>query len=238
MSRKVGQVSDMTRRSFLKGAAGAASLSAAGPTESGIAGNSSRTVRTPGPRHDAPVQNRQGLRVEGDRILAQTRTLSAEIHKGFITSLTSKITGDEFIRAFDITESSALALLYRGEELVGIDESRFGSTRCRQISEHRAEVILQSWDGDGILSISLDEESGDLIIEPSAYSSRPGVRACRWNLKGLRNDLQLVAPFFQGIKLRLDDPSFATAVALARFLGSRAGNTPGRNGGTVDSHPG
>jgi len=40
---------------------------------------------------------------------------------------------------------------------------------------------------------------------PSAYSSRGGVRACRWNIAGIRADLQLVAPFFQGIKLKLDD---------------------------------
>jgi hypothetical protein len=30
--------------------------------------------------------------------------------------------------------------------------------------------------------------------------------ACRWNLKGLREDCDLVAPFYQGIKLKLDDP--------------------------------
>jgi hypothetical protein len=31
------------------------------------------------------------------------------------------------------------------------------------------------------------------------------VLACRWNLAGLRSDLKLVVPFFQGIKLPLDD---------------------------------
>jgi hypothetical protein len=31
------------------------------------------------------------------------------------------------------------------------------------------------------------------------------VRACRWNLAGLRPDLELVAPFFQGVKLKMDD---------------------------------
>jgi len=56
-----------------------------------------------------------------------------------------------------------------------------------------------------VISISADDESGDLIIEPSAYSSRPGVLACRWNMPGIRHDLDLVAPFFQGVKLKLDD---------------------------------
>jgi hypothetical protein len=57
-----------------------------------------------------------------------------------------------------------------------------------------------------VLTVSADPETGDLVVEQSAYSSRPGVRACRWNLAGLRPDLALVAPFFQGIRLSLEDP--------------------------------
>ncbi|HWS01127.1 MAG TPA: DUF6259 domain-containing protein, partial [Prolixibacteraceae bacterium] len=30
--------------------------------------------------------------------------------------------------------------------------------------------------------------------------------ACRWNLSGLKQSLELVAPFFQGVRLKLDDP--------------------------------
>ncbi len=57
-----------------------------------------------------------------------------------------------------------------------------------------------------MVAVSVDPESGDLLIEPSAYSSRPGVRSCRWQVLGLRTDLKLVAPFFQGVSLGLDDP--------------------------------
>jgi hypothetical protein len=57
-----------------------------------------------------------------------------------------------------------------------------------------------------VVTVRTDNATGDLIIEPSAYSSRPGVLACRWNIPGIKQDLQLVAPFFQGIKLKLDDP--------------------------------
>ena len=56
-----------------------------------------------------------------------------------------------------------------------------------------------------MITISGDPETGDLVVEPEAFSSRPGVRACRWTIGGLRPDLDLVAPFFQGVRLSLDD---------------------------------
>ena len=34
--------------------------------------------------------------------------------------------------------------------------------------------------------VVVDPETGDLLLEPSAYSSRPGVLACRWRMPGLR----------------------------------------------------
>ena len=44
------------------------------------------------------------------------------------------------------------------------------------LSPTRADVRLHGWDADGVIAVSEDVESGDLIVEPSAYSSRPGVR--------------------------------------------------------------
>ena len=56
------------------------------------------------------------------------------------------------------------------------------------------------------MTICDDPGNGDLIIEVGLYSSRPGVRAARWMLTGIDPELELVAPFFQGIKLPLEDP--------------------------------
>jgi hypothetical protein len=145
------------------------------------------------------------VRVDGDRLLIETRTLTAQINKGFLTSLTSKSTGEELVRAPDHPAGAPLELVYRSDEIVRLDESKFGAIKTHAISRHRAEIVFHSWDGDGVIAVSVDPLSGDILIEPSAFSSRPGVRACRWNLVGLRPDLELVAPFFQGIRLKLDD---------------------------------
>jgi hypothetical protein len=155
----------------------------------------------------AQPERRTRLSVASDGVIhAETPTLAAKIEKGFVTSLKSKATSEEYITGFDTARSDALNLVYARGETVEIGEQKFGTVTARQISDHRAEVIFQNWDGDGIITVSVDSASGDLVIEPSAFSSRPGVRACRWRLKGLRRDLKLVAPFFQGVSLQMDDP--------------------------------
>ena len=59
------------------------------------------------------------------------------------------------------------------------------------------------------MTISADQATNDLIVEVGMATSRPGVRSCRWLLGGIDPELELVAPFFQGIKLPLEDPLIA-----------------------------
>lgn len=186
----------MKRRNLLTSAAGAAVIAQAAAGQKPSAGRSS----------PAPARGKASLRVEENKIFVDTPTLTAVIDKGFITSLKSRKSGEEFIQKPDVNLFAALQLLYPANETVGIDEKKFGSIQARQLSPQRAEIVFHSWDGDGVLALSVDAETGDLLVEPSAYSSRPGVRACRWSLMGLNPDLHLVAPIFQGISMKLDDP--------------------------------
>jgi len=192
----------MYRRDFLKAAGGMVAL----------ANVSRANVSSPrvAAASLAASGNKQGsLRVQGNKIIIDTHTQSAVVEKGFLTSLKSKKTGEEFIKDVAVDNSAALQLIYRGGETVSIDQSKFGNIATRRLSSLRAEVVFHSWDGDGVILVCVEPESGDILVEPSAYSSRPGVLACRWNMAGIRPDLQLVAPFFQGIKLKLDDSLIA-----------------------------
>jgi hypothetical protein len=146
------------------------------------------------------------IQVRENRIYAETKTLSAVIVNGFLTSLKSKATGEEFLNGVDPTVGSATQLIYRNHERIDLGGTRMSQVAVRRVSDAHAEVWFHSWEGDGILSIREDAETGDLVLEPSALSARPGVLACRWNLKGIREGIELVAPFFQGAKLALDDP--------------------------------
>lgn len=151
------------------------------------------------------VQAQEGLRVEGDKVLVETQTLKAVLDKGSLTSLIRKADGKEFIDPEQV-DALALKLVYPGDEAISLGEAPNDLVTCLQINDHRADIRLESWYGDAVISVDYDPVSGDLLIEPSGYASRPGLRACRWMVSGLIQELELVAPFYQGIQLPLEDP--------------------------------
>ncbi|HXK08392.1 MAG TPA: DUF6259 domain-containing protein [Vicinamibacteria bacterium] len=182
------------RRGFL--AAAAATAATGGIASVAAVSSSEESVAT---TRAGPVT----VRVEGLRVLVETSTLVAVVDAGRLVSLRSRRTGEELLAGGG--GEPALALVYRGGELVPVEAGRFGQVSARSLSATRAELTVAGWDGDGVIAVSGDPETGDLVVEPGAFSSRPGVRACRWTIGGLRPDLELVAPLFQGIRLPLDD---------------------------------
>jgi hypothetical protein len=143
------------------------------------------------------------IRIENGKLLAETETLSASFERGFLTSLRSKATREEFIAS--PPQGSALQLLYGTGEVVDVIGNLAAQISLHRLSDSSAQFRFSGWEADGILTISEDQETGDLLIEPSAYSSRAGVLSCRWRLPGIRDALDLVAPFFQGVKLPTED---------------------------------
>ena len=147
----------------------------------------------------------QSLRVEGERVLVETSTLKAVLDGATLISLIRKSDGRQFIDAGQ-ADSLALKLVYPGNEAIPLGGAPNDLVTCLQINERLAHIRISSWYGDGVIAVSYDPESGDLIVEPSGYASRPGLRACRWTLSGLAEELELIAPFYQGIQLPLEDP--------------------------------
>jgi hypothetical protein len=194
----------MERRIFLKTAAGAAVLNPIISIPSATAGPGSSEQS-----FSIKPEMKSSIHVENDQIFIETGTLTATFRNGFLNSLKSKLSGEEYIGSFNESEFTALQLVYSNDNTLNFNDQSATKIRLNQVSDQRVEIIFHSWNGDGVIGVSTDNESGDLIIEPSAFSSRPGVLACRWNMPAIKNELQLVAPFFQGIRMRLDDPLIA-----------------------------
>lgn len=145
------------------------------------------------------------IKIDGNTMFVETKTLNAILEKGIIISLRCKQTGQEYIRKSETNKNRALQLIYNNDA-VNINDEMSGNITARKISRNKAEYIFHTWNGDGVLFISADDETGDIIVEPSAYSSRPGLLACRWNIVNIKDTLDLIAPFYQGVKLKLNDP--------------------------------
>jgi len=144
-----------------------------------------------------------GLRVEDERILAETQTLRAVLERGVLTSLVRVSDGRELVRAEP--RRAAVGVLYPKGEWVPLGNEPGDQVQVRRINATRAEFRVASWNGDAVVTVSVDPGNGDLVVEPSVHTSRPGLRACRWTLWGIETGLELVAPFFQGIQMPLED---------------------------------
>ncbi|MBN2287933.1 MAG: hypothetical protein JXQ83_01275, partial [Candidatus Glassbacteria bacterium] len=143
--------------------------------------------------------------VEGNLVLVETATLQAVLDRGLIISLVRKSDGREMVRS-SADEQQALQLVYLKGEAVPLGNEVEDRFQCIQINDNLAHVRVESWYGDGLIAVSTDSTTGDLVVEPGGYASRPALRACRWLLAGIMPGLELVAPFFQGIRLPLEDP--------------------------------
>ncbi|MHC4714530.1 MAG: DUF6259 domain-containing protein [Planctomycetota bacterium] len=147
------------------------------------------------------------ITVEGSRVTADTSTVGAVFDNGVLTSLKRKGDGRELVKCRG--ETPPLELVYARGETVPLGGADRDTVTCRPLNDHRAEYRFEAWHGDGVLTISEDRATGDILLEPGAYSSRRGVVGVRYTVGGIDTGLKLVAPFFQGVRLSLDDPIIA-----------------------------
>lgn len=170
------------------------------------------------------------IQVTGTTITADTKTLTATLEAGFLTTLRSKRTGEEHVKP-GAAPPSALQLFYPGHGKQDVLSGPAATLSGHQISPFSGQIRLCGWDADGVLTVSEDPATGDLLVEPSAYSSRAGVLSCRWLLPAVRDDLQLVAPFFQGVRLPLADPLLRRRWAWPMFWEAGLAILEGPSGG-------
>jgi len=77
-----------------------------------------------------------------------------------------------------------------------------------------AEMVVNDWECDVSARITIDEPTGDILIEPSAWTMQGGIAGLGLNVAGIRKDLQLVGPFQQGIRLPMDHPQMQGKYAV------------------------
>jgi hypothetical protein len=83
------------------------------------------------------------------------------------------------------------------------------SVYVQQLNCYSAFICVDGWYGEAVIKVEEDLASGGLMISPSVTTRREGLRACRYNLRGIREDLRIVAPIYQGIDMRQYDPLLA-----------------------------
>ncbi|MCC7203802.1 MAG: hypothetical protein IT441_01890 [Phycisphaeraceae bacterium] len=148
------------------------------------------------------------LHVQDDRLTVRTKTLEAQLVRGALVSLTNLATGRAYLAPPPSGDPSPtpLQLIFRGHDTVDLTDRYWGRAACKLLSPIRAQFLIEVWDGLAVVTCIEDLDTGDLILEPSGMSHRAGLRSVRWRVGGIAPDLDLVAPFFQGTRLKLSDP--------------------------------
>ena len=143
------------------------------------------------------------ITVNGTTLSVSTKTLDAVLEAGTLVSLKSK-TGREYLSGASAA-SPTLEIVFRGGDKRPVKTCPQGRISCVALSDSCAEIRFDALDGNGVLTITEDEENGDLCIEPEVSSARYGVLAARWTVSGFSPDMKLTAPFFQGIDMDPED---------------------------------
>ena len=146
------------------------------------------------------------IRVDGNTVTVETKTLRAAFADGRLASLKRASDGREFLDGEGAKGCAPLALYYPGTGAAALTGNPDDAVTSRSLGDNAAEIRFEAWHGDGLLEITTDDATGDVIVEPSGFASRPGLQSCRWAIGGIADGLELVAPFFQGVKLPLSDP--------------------------------
>ena len=142
----------------------------------------------------AQAEKGMGLKVEGDRLLVESRTFTAEFAGARLKSLKAKDGGLELLRHEEA--AFPLELVYANNDRLREDKGQ--RLLVKLLSERAARIVVQGNDSDRELFVRLDPATGDLCVSPSGRSARRGVLAVRWNLP-FAKEAALVLPCINGL---------------------------------------
>ncbi len=145
------------------------------------------------------------IRVRDGVVDVTTRTLKATWTDGTLTFLGPRSGGKALVQSAP-DSAPPMCLVYATGETVPLGREMGDRVYALARTDTEAEIRVEGWHGDGVIRITEDTATGDMVVEPSGYASRPGLRSCRLPITGVSDSLQLVAPLFQGVRLGLDDP--------------------------------
>jgi hypothetical protein len=143
--------------------------------------------------------------VLGNTVSILSDRFSARIENGRLTELTDR----SGRRLIETSRSVPVAPLEMLTDSGGVYEIGLGDSaeiETVPAGPFAAEIHIADWEADAVIRVELDPQDGDLLISPSVLTLRKGVAGVRWNLAGIAENLDLVAPFYQGIRMNHADP--------------------------------
>ena len=154
------------------------------------------------------------IRLTEKGLIAQSKTTVVEFEGLRLVSLKDAASGEEFLDRSLAVGVPGFQLHHQSGKVSPLGVHPLASqVHYTLLTERIAEIVLNDWECDMSVRLSVDDESGDILLEPSAWTMQGGVAGLGLSIPGVREDLQLVAPFQQGARAPLAHPQMAHKVA-------------------------
>lgn len=148
-------------------------------------------------------------------LVIESGTTVVEINEGRLVSIRNAKTGEEFLDRGLQEGVPLFELLHQNGKLTPLGLNALASEFHYTILTDRiAEMVVNDWECDVSVRIAIDETNGDILLEPSAWTMQAGVAGLSMNVPGIRQDLQVVGPFQQGVRLPMNHPQMQGKYAL------------------------
>ena len=147
------------------------------------------------------------IQTEGNNLTVKTRTTQVRFEGVRLVSIQDAVTGEEFLEPGLNAGTPGFDLMHQNGKFSALGEHRLASqVTYTLLCDHIAEIVLNDWECDLSIRVSEDEKTGDVLIEPSAWTMQGGIAGLVMNIDGVRSDLDVVAPLQQGGRLALAHP--------------------------------
>jgi len=140
-------------------------------------------------------------------LVIESQTTVVEISEGRLISIRSAVTGEEFLDRGLQEGVPAFDLYHQVGKISSLSVHPLASKfQYTLLSDKIAEMVLSDWECDVSVRISIDVATGDILLEPSAWTMQGGVAGLGMHVASIRSDLDLIAPFQQGFRGGLSEP--------------------------------
>jgi len=143
-------------------------------------------------------------------LIAESSTTVVQFEGVRLVSLKDASTGEEFLDRDLAADVPGFDLLHQSGKISPLGVHPLASqVHYALLTDSIAEITLSDWECDLSLRLSIDHQSGDILIEPSAWTMQGGISGIAMNVPGIRRNLEAVGPFQQGARAPLTHPQMA-----------------------------
>jgi hypothetical protein len=139
------------------------------------------------------------LHVTDNSLTVETRTTRVGFEGVRLVSIQDAASGEEFLDPLPPEGAPGFELLHQDGRRSPLGVHRLASqVSYTLLTDQIAEIVLNDWECDLSIRVRADDATGDVLVEPSAWTMQGGVAGLAMNLPAVRADLQAVVPFQQG----------------------------------------